>query len=512
MNPGDRIGDYEVLEVLGAGGMGKVYKVRHLISDRIEAMKILLPNLDSDPELAERFLREIKVQASLEHPNIASLHTAHRDGNRILMIVEYVEGRSLDSLMKQGRLTIPHAAGCIAQVLSALAYAHSRGVVHRDIKPSNMMVTPSGLVKLLDFGVAKVADNRLTKTGRTVGSLYYMSPEQIQGDARLDARADLYSVGVSLYELATGRRPFQGDSEFSIMAAHLQSNPVPPIEVDPALPRALSDVILRSIAKDPAQRFQSADAFRSALESVVRPAAGETQVEQPAAAAVAATRPGRRGLYMALGSVVTLALLVVALTQGPKWFRTQAAPGTPPVPPPQAAVQHPPAEAPPVAPPAPADPAVQPPTAAAPQPRAVVDRPSSRPVEKPARRELPAAPAPAAPVAAAPPTAAAPAVPSPPASPAPDPSREEALREYRRQLMMLATRFGSLRPTLRTMRAEQARSGLNMRQDVTASEQRAEFQMDEAERAIGSGDATGAKRALEAAERDIERLENFLGR
>jgi serine/threonine protein kinase len=266
---GSIIGDYQVTGVLGAGGMGKVYKVRNVISDRVEAMKVLLPDLVAMPELADRFLREIKVLAMLNHPNIAQLHTAVRANNQLLMVMEFVEGETLDHRLRQGALPLPQALDCIAQVLSALDFAHTHGVVHRDIKPANMMLTPSGVVKLMDFGIAKAtADNKLTMTGTTMGSVYYMSPEQIQGVATLDGRADLYSVGVTLYELVTGKRPFDGESQYSIMAAHLEKSPVPPIALDPRLPQALNDAILMAVAKDPNARFQTAAAFRNALAGV----------------------------------------------------------------------------------------------------------------------------------------------------------------------------------------------------------------------------------------------------
>src|SRR4030081_1649807 len=147
---GTRVGDYQVVEVLGAGGMGQVYKVRNLISDRIEAMKVLLPNLDTDHELADRFMREIKVQASLDHPNIAALHTAQRVDKQLVMIMEYVEGSTLESILRNGPIPIEKGVDYIRQVLSALSYAHARGVIHRDIKPANMMVTRDGIIKLMD--------------------------------------------------------------------------------------------------------------------------------------------------------------------------------------------------------------------------------------------------------------------------------------------------------------------------------------------------------------------------
>src|ERR1017187_8534615 len=186
---GSTVGDYQVVEILGAGGMGQVYKVRNVISDRVEAMKVLLPDLANQPDLADRFLREIKVQASLEHPNIAGLHTAVRVDNQLLMLMEFVEGVTLDQKLKTGPLPAADAVSYIMQVLSALEYAHGRGVVHRDIKPGNMMLTSGGVVKLMDFGIARSsADMKLTQTGTTVGSLYYMSPEQIQGELVVGGR------------------------------------------------------------------------------------------------------------------------------------------------------------------------------------------------------------------------------------------------------------------------------------------------------------------------------------
>jgi serine/threonine protein kinase len=265
---GDKIGDYQIIGVLGAGGMGRVYKVKNMISDRIDAMKVLLPDLANEPDLADRFLREIKVLASLNHPNIAGLHTAFRLENQLLMIMEFVDGTTLEAKLRNGPFPLSDAIDYVSQILSALGYAHSHGVIHRDIKPANMMLTPENVIKLMDFGIAKSkADRKLTMTGATLGSLYYMSPEQVQG-SDLDPRSDLYSVGVSLYEMVTGSRPFKGNSDYDLMVAQLQKAPMPPIDVVPELPKALNDIIMISLEKDPAKRFQSAEAFRFALQSV----------------------------------------------------------------------------------------------------------------------------------------------------------------------------------------------------------------------------------------------------
>jgi len=265
---GDKLGDYEIIGILGAGGMGRVYKVKNLISDRVDAMKILLPDLAHAPELADRFIREIKVLASLNHPNIAGLHTALRLENQLLMVMELVPGVTFEEKLKGGALPVPEAIDYASQVLSALGYAHSQGVIHRDIKPANMMLTPQNVVKLMDFGIAKSkADRKLTMTGTTMGSLYYMPPEQVQGQA-LDHRSDLYSFGVSLYEMVTGSRPFAGQSDYELMVAQLQKSPSPPIDIQPELPKTLNDIIMTALEKDPEKRFQSAEAFRFALQSV----------------------------------------------------------------------------------------------------------------------------------------------------------------------------------------------------------------------------------------------------
>ncbi len=265
---GQHLGDYEILGVLGAGGMGKVYKVRNVISDRVEAMKILLPNLASEKELADRFLREIKLLATLHHPNIAALRTALTLDNQLVMIMEFVDGVTLSSRLHEGPIPPAEAVQYVDQVLAALSYAHKLNIVHRDIKPANMMLTTDGVVKLMDFGIARSgADRSLTTTGTTLGSLNYMPPEQVRSEG-VDARSDIYSLGVSMYEMVTGMLPFEGSSNYSLMSAHLEQTPKAPIVHKPGLPESLNQIILMALAKDPANRFQTADAFRSALSTV----------------------------------------------------------------------------------------------------------------------------------------------------------------------------------------------------------------------------------------------------
>lgn len=262
---GDKVGDYEVIGVLGTGGMGKVFRVRNLISERIEAMKVVLPDLESNADLADRFLREIKVHAGLDHPNIARMSTAFRIGNQLFMVLEYVDGVGLDEKLRGNPLPPSETIRYVDQILSALAYAHERGVVHRDLKPANILVTTGKVVKLTDFGIAQVENaQRLTRTGMALGSLYYMSPEQITSGG-VDARSDLYALGVTLFEMVTGQRPIKGDSEYQIMRAQVEQLPVPPVQLNPGLPARISAIILKSLAKDPAARFQSAREFQAAL-------------------------------------------------------------------------------------------------------------------------------------------------------------------------------------------------------------------------------------------------------
>jgi eukaryotic-like serine/threonine-protein kinase len=273
---GDTIGDYRIVDVLGLGGMGKVFRVRNLISDRLDAMKIIAPDLGPNPELADRFLREIKVHASLDHPNIAAMRTAMRVDTQIVMVMELVDGVDLDEKLRAGPLEVPEAVAYVDQVLSALAFAHSRGVIHRDIKPANIIVTPAGLVKLTDFGIAQTAgDPRLTSAGAALGSLYYMSPEQVSSGP-VDARSDLYSLGLMFYQMVTGRQPIQAESEYVMLAAQMMQVPPPPASVNPGIPALLSTIIMKAIEKDPAARFQTAELFQSALrgQSDVTPPKG----------------------------------------------------------------------------------------------------------------------------------------------------------------------------------------------------------------------------------------------
>ncbi|MBZ5590812.1 MAG: protein kinase [Acidobacteriia bacterium] len=544
---GSRIGDYEIVSILGAGGMGKVFKVRNVISDRIEALKVLLPDLEHEPELADRFMREIKVQASLQHPNIAALHTALRVENQLLMLMELVEGVTLEQRIHQGPIALHDGVDYISQVLSALGYAHEHGVIHRDIKPANMMLTPNGTVKLMDFGIAKAAaDRKLTMTGTTMGSLYYMSPEQIKGMATLDARSDLYSVGVSLYEIVTGKKPFDGDSQFAIMAAHLEKTPVPPITLDTNLPQALNDVILMAIAKECEQRFQSAQAFASALGSVRQslgmpaPVAGTATTapmgapapampSRPAMAAAPAVvtpelsqsppKSSKRWLWVGAGALATVLALVAVIQFGP-WRKSSAqaeqklvvtpapvSPATMPAEPPATTTPPPEQQAvtPPIAEPAPpSQPVTQPET----PPASGV---SKKPVRQLARQgTTPARGSAATAIQQTPLQPAGSAANENPPQPAgPDPGA--ALQELRERLVQLDSRAGAVRSSLGNLKRSQEASGMSLRGDMASAETRMNYLMDGANSALRAHDPAAAKKFMDSAEAELEKLEKFLG-
>ena len=533
LDVGSTVGDYQIIGTLGAGGMGKVFKVRNTISDRIEAMKVLLPDLAGEPDLADRFLREIKVLASLNHPNIAGLRTALRFENQLLMIMEYVEGVSLEERLHQGRLPVNEAAGYIAQVLSALGYAHANGVIHRDIKPANMMVTPDGTLKLMDFGIAKSAtDRKLTMTGTTMGSLYYMSPEQIQGTQTLDARSDLYSVGVSLYELVTGKHPFDGDSQFAIMSAHLQQTPVPPISLDPTLPQGLNDLILFSVNRDPNTRFQTAEAFRNALAGVM----GIAPAPVPDAAASAAaskdapteTLPpvkSHRALWATVGALCCVGALVAAIELMPS-KKTSAV--SPPVTKNEAATQAP-ATAPPVAAPAsnpnpavdPVPPAPTPSTPAQTATHAAVMSPVKRPIPSASKSVAANNPAPQPSAAATPPSNApvqptvpqAPAAQAPAVQPQPDQSAKRAeMQKIRESLVQVSARASAIHGTLDNLKRTQSASGLGLRRDWVTAQSLMDSFLQGANDALSAGDPGGAKDLMEKGERQLEILEKALGK
>jgi serine/threonine-protein kinase len=572
----NRVGDYEVLALLGTGGMGRVFKVRNVITNREEAMKVLLPDFASEPELANRFMAEIRTLAALDHPNIAQLRTAFQVENQFVMVMEYVEGATLDKLAAEKRIPIEQVVEYSMQVLSALSYAHGRGVIHRDIKPGNIMITSHGLAKLMDFGIAKSAvDMQLTRPGTTMGSMYYMSPEQVRGDT-VDARSDIYSFGVTLYEMLTGKKPFESDTSFSVLNAHVNEAPAPPMQMNPELPQALNDIVLCAMAKKPAERFQSAEEFRNALKALREPrtervaqaapvpvpvpvATAEAQaapqatqagwqsvppvaqrVQQPVAqpvqqqaaqgfapvAAVApAARPNagksHRGLWIMVGALTAILALVAVVALLPRIFSTYAtqkpaatAANTPtPAPSPDAkgAEQNTPATD-------ATQPAAAAGTATAAGTTATPATASSTATKPAATTKAGAAPRPVynpqrqGPAPGASSPAAASSASAPSTPAVPAGPSAQEIREAHDRLMNLDAEAEAASSGVQGIRNQQQAQGLNMRGDILASMARMNNYLGSAKRSLGQNDLTAANEYMEKADKEISTLDKFLGR
>ncbi len=270
------IGVYTGLRLLGRGGMGEIYVGQHPTLDRTVAIKVLGRGTHDDEERRQRFLREARTIGQLKHPNIVTLHDFGEQDGQVYMVMEYIHGQSLSAILKErGRLPLSEALPLLRDVASALDYAHALGVIHRDIKPSNVMVEPITVTGdgrtvravLMDFGVAKLAavGTRLTQTGMMVGTLDYIAPEQIQGAAEVDARADVYSLGVMAYQMLTGEMPFKHSNPGALLMAHLLEPPPNPRTLLPEIPESAAEAIVQAMAKKPAERFASAGEFVAAL-------------------------------------------------------------------------------------------------------------------------------------------------------------------------------------------------------------------------------------------------------
>ncbi len=266
-------GRYELDGVVGRGGMAEVYRARDIRLDRIVAVKTLRDDLARDPTFQARFRREAQSAASLNHPSIIAVYDTGEDmvgpTPQPYIVMEYVDGRTLRDLLRDDRRLLPERALEIVDgTLRALDYSHRNGIVHRDIKPANVMLTRTGDVKVMDFGIARaLSDSQvtMTQTAQVIGTAQYLSPEQARGE-RVDARSDLYSTGCLLYELLTGRPPFSGDSPVAIAYQHVRENPVPPSQIDPEIPRWADAIVLKAMAKSPADRYQDAAEMRADIQ------------------------------------------------------------------------------------------------------------------------------------------------------------------------------------------------------------------------------------------------------
>ncbi len=260
-------GRYELLELIGVGGMADIYRARDLREDRIVAVKILKTEFAGSEEFLRRFRNESKAIALLSHPNIVKIYDVGFTDKVQFIVMEYVDGITLaDYIEQQGVLKWRDAVHFTVQVLKALQHAHDRGIVHRDIKSSNIMLLRDGTIKVMDFGIARFnRENNKTVSEKTIGSVHYISPEQARGDIT-DERSDIYSVGVALYEMLTGKKPFDGDTPVAIALKHMQSEPRKPSEINETIPEGLEQIVLKAMQKDPQSRYQTAGEMISDLE------------------------------------------------------------------------------------------------------------------------------------------------------------------------------------------------------------------------------------------------------
>lgn len=294
---------YRLAEKIGTGGMADVYKAHDEVLGRSVAVKIMHPQYAADPTFAQRFRQEAQAAANLQSPNIVNIYDWGQDGQTYYIVMEYVRGTDLKTVIKtRGALPAPEAANIAAQVCSALAIAHGYDIIHRDIKPHNIMVMPDGTVKVMDFGIAAAGNTGLTEDGSVLGTAHYVSPEQALGKP-LTAASDLYSLGVVLYETSTGRLPFDADGPVAIALKHVHESPVRPTETNPAFDRNLEAIIGRALTKDPKVRYQTADDMRRDLLRISRTTATDATTVSPAigtagASAAAATAAAGRTSVM----------------------------------------------------------------------------------------------------------------------------------------------------------------------------------------------------------------------
>src|SRR4051812_21193424 len=257
---------YSIINRIGSGGMADVYCAQDLQLGRKVALKLLYRRFAEDEEFVERFKREASAAAGLQHPNVVGVYDRGEWDGTFYIAMEYLEGRSLKQvLQEEGPLAPERAIDIVIQILRAARFAHQRGVIHRDIKPHNVIIDEEGRAKVTDFGIARAGASDMTETGSIMGTAQYLSPEQAQGHA-VSAQSDLYAIGIVLYELLTGRVPFDGDSPVTIALKQVSELPVPPSAYNPAVPQELDAIVLRALEKDPARRFTDAEEFIAVLE------------------------------------------------------------------------------------------------------------------------------------------------------------------------------------------------------------------------------------------------------
>jgi serine/threonine-protein kinase len=300
-------GRYRVLRKIGGGGMADVYLCEDLTLGRRVALKVLLSRFLDDPNFVERFRREAKAAAGLNHANLVSIYDWGEVDGTYFIVMEYVEGETLKDLVRRrGRLSGSEAVRISLQLLAALEFAHRTGIVHRDVKPQNVMLDRDGNAKVTDFGIARAGDSGMTEAGSILGTAQYLAPEQAKGQ-RVDERSDLYSVGIVLYEMLTGAVPFKGDSAVTVALKHVNEMAAEPAQLVPGMPYALNQIVLKAIAKDPEQRYQTAEQFARDLRSA----------QEGGPVAAAAFDPGAEATRLMGAGVGAAAGATSVMTGGP---------------------------------------------------------------------------------------------------------------------------------------------------------------------------------------------------
>jgi eukaryotic-like serine/threonine-protein kinase len=535
---GTQIENYLIQAQLGEGGMGTVYRALETHLDRTVAIKVLNTDLARDPSIVERFRSEARAQANLNHTNIATLYAFLVFQGNPVMVMEYVEGDTFQQLVnRRGPIPCEEAIPLFRQALLGISAAHRMGIVHRDIKPSNLMLNRSGIVKVMDFGIAKAATatRNLTRTGTQLGTVFYMSPEQVKGE-RVDNRSDIYSLGITLYELLTANVPFSSDSEFQVLNDHVNTPPPPPSKFYPYLPKGLENIILKSLEKNPDRRFQTAEEFGAALE---RPEAWETATPRPgpslhntvlsggpsiAAPHAPAAPPAPAALVPATPmprKALIAAALILCFAGGAAYLYSHGKAASPsaghrivtPGDNPRPAGQLGDSTSDDPVKPIPSDTSD---TDAAPADPALTagKTPDSTPRAEPVKQKEP--PSRSRPRPSNPSTPPPAPNPSPDVAPQPAPAKPAAssveLDDARQRFIRLRSRALALKSSLGELRQRLASGGMSVSNDAVEAENNMDSYMLEADRALGAGDVQIAGTNMDRAEHEAKKIAALFGR
>ncbi len=540
---GEQVANFRIIEKLGEGGMGVVYKAMDVQLERPVAIKMLNPELSRNPEIVERFRTEARAQANLNHVNLATLYAfLVHDGNAFIAM-EFVEGENFEQLIRRrGPLPVEDAIPWFKQALLGVGAAHRMGIVHRDIKPTNLMLNRQGIVKVMDFGIAKVVGVRgATRTGMQLGTPAYMSPEQIQGRT-IDVRTDIYALGITLYQMLSGHVPFEEGSDFDIMRHQVSTPPPPMVNLHPYAPVQYQNVVTKAIEKDPEDRYRSVEEFGSALErpesvaATMTPAIAPTVLESPkrtvlegttgqsyAAAAAAAPQIQAAGAsamtpiasgptpapasgklnsrYLVAGVIVIVAAVllgVVLLARKPAPAPISAVGGTANATLPQPQVEMTGSGTlPPASLPGAGNSATGSGQPASEHTETNVQPPPNKGKTKMASNR------------GTPGTGTADQAPPPPPAPAVDP---KVMQDLETENDQLDSRAAAVESSLDTLERQMQQSGLGLRGDMVTARNSMRVHLQEAKQAIDNTEPDQARHYLDLATKDVEKLETFLGR